>query len=49
LTGAITCSSSWAAGTQSSTATIAAGGYVKFTFFADGTSKQATFDIHGTY
>jgi hypothetical protein len=49
LTGAITCSSSWAAGTQGSTTTIASGGYVKFTFVADGTSKQATFDIHGSY
>jgi hypothetical protein len=49
LTGAVTCSSSFAAGTQGSTTTIANGGYVKFTFVADGTSKQATFVVSGTY
>jgi hypothetical protein len=49
LTGAITCSSSFAAGTQSGTTTIASGDYIKFTFVADGTSKQSTFVITGTH
>ncbi len=47
LTGAVTCSSSFASGTQSGTVTIAPGDYMKFTFVADGTSKQATFVITG--
>ncbi len=49
LTGAISCSNSFAAGTLGSTTTIAANGYVKFTFVADGVSKQSTFVIYGTY
>lgn len=40
LTGAVTCTSSYANGTQSGTTTLAANGYFKFTFVADGTSKQ---------
>lgn len=45
LTGAITCSSAFASGTQSGTVTIANGDFVKFTFVADGTSKQSTWVI----
>ena len=48
LTGAITCSSSWAVGTQSATTTIAAGDYLKFTFAADGTTKQTTWVVTET-
>lgn len=48
LTGAITCTNSFAAGTQSGTTTIASADFTKFTFVADGTSKQATFVITGT-
>lgn len=40
LTGAITCTTAWAAGTQSTTVTLARDDYLKFTFVADGTSKQ---------
>lgn len=49
LTGAITCTNSFAAGTQSGTTTIASGDYLKWTFVSDGTSKQSTFVINGTY
>ncbi len=48
LTGAITCTNSWASGTQSGTTTIASGDYPKFTFVADGTSKQTTWAFTGT-
>jgi hypothetical protein len=48
LTGAITCSNAFAAGTQSGTTTIAAGDYLKFSFVADGTSKQTTWVVTGT-
>ena len=40
LTGAITASPSWVAGTQSGTTTIAGGGWVNFTIVADGTSTR---------
>jgi len=42
LTGAVTCTTAagGAAGTQSATTTIANGDVIKFTFVADGTSKQ---------
>jgi hypothetical protein len=49
LTGAITCSSSFASGTQSGTTTVASGDYFKFTFVADGTTKQTSWVIVGTY
>ncbi len=49
LTGAVTCTSSYAAGTQSSTTTLASGAWVRFTFVADGTSKQTSWVIKGTY
>jgi hypothetical protein len=45
LTGAITCSSSFAAGTQSAHVTIASGGYIKFSFAADGTSTQTAWVV----
>ena len=49
LTGAITCSSTIASGTQSGTTTIAANDFIKFTFVADGTSLQTTWVVAGTY
>lgn len=49
LTGAITCSTSFAAGTQSSTVTLANGAWLAFTFVADGTTKQTSWVIVGTY
>jgi len=45
LTGALTCSNSWASGTQSGTVTIASGDWMKFTFATDGTAKQAAFAV----
>lgn len=48
LTGAVTCGSSWAAGTQSATVTLANGDWLKFTFVADGTTTQSTFRVGGT-
>lgn len=44
----VTCTSSFAAGTQSGTTTIAPGDFIKFTFTADGTSKQTTWVVKGT-
>lgn len=49
LTGVITCSSSYAVGTQSSTVTLAAGDALNFTFVADGTTTRASFDVWGTH
>jgi hypothetical protein len=49
LTGAVTCSTSFAAGTQSANVTLTNGDYIKFTFVADGTAKQATWVVKGTY
>jgi fibronectin-binding autotransporter adhesin len=49
LTGAVTCSSSLASGTQGTTVTIANGDFIKFTFVSDGTSKQTTWVVSGTY
>lgn len=48
LSGAVTCSSAFAAGTQSATVTLAAADYLKFTFVADGSSKQVTGVITGS-
>jgi hypothetical protein len=48
LTGAITCTNAWAAGTQSATVTITNGDYVKFTFIADGASKQTSWVVSMT-
>ena len=49
LTGAITCSTSFAAGTQSANVALTNGDYIKFTFAADGTAKQTTWVVTGTY
>ena len=49
LTGAVTCSTSFAAGTQSANVTLTNGDYIKFTFVADGTAKQSTWVVTGTY
>ncbi len=49
LTGAITCSSTIASGTQGATTTIANNDFLKFTFVADGTSKQTTWVVAATY
>ena len=49
LTGAVTCSSTIASGTQSGTTTIVNNDFIKFTFIADGMSKQTTWVIAGTY
>jgi len=49
LTGAITCTTSFAAGTQSGTTTLANGDYLKFSFVADGVTKQSTWVAKGTY
>lgn len=49
LTGAVTCSTSFAAGTQSANVALTNGDYIKFTFVADGTSKQTTWVVTGTY
>ncbi len=44
LTGAVTCTNSWAAGTQSGTVTIASGDYIKFTFVSVA-SKQTSWAV----
>jgi hypothetical protein len=49
LTGAVTCTSSFAAGTQSANVALTSGDYIKSTFVADGTSKQSTWVVKGTY
>jgi len=49
LTGAVTCSTAFAAGTQSANVALTSGDYIKFTFVADGTAKQTTWVVTGTY
>jgi len=49
LTGAVTCSPAFAPGTQSNTTTLASGDFVEFTFVADGTAKQTTWVVTGSY
>lgn len=49
LTGAITCSTTFAAGTLSGTPTLANGDWLEFTFAAGGTAKQSTWTVSGTY
>lgn len=49
LTGAVTCTTAFAAGTQSANVALTSGDYIKFTFVADGTAKQTTFVVTGTY
>lgn len=45
LTGAITCTTAFAAGTQSALVTLANGEYMKFTFVSDGVTKQTTWVV----
>lgn len=49
LTGAVTCSTAYASGTQSGTVTIAAGDFLKFTFVDAGTAKQITAVVTGSH
>lgn len=49
LTGAVTCTSSFASGTQSANVALTSGDYIKFTFVADGTAKQTDWVVLGTY
>jgi hypothetical protein len=49
LTGAITCSSTIAAGTQSASVALTNGDAINFTFVSDGASKQTTWVVTGTY
>ena len=49
LTGAVTCTTSFAAGTQSAHTTIGNNGFINFTYVADGVSKQSTWVVNGTY
>lgn len=49
LTGAVTCTTAWAAGTQSANVAFTSGDWIKFTFVADGTAKQTTWEVQGTY
>jgi len=48
LTGAVTCSTAFAAGTQGALQAISNGDYLKFTFVADGSSKQTAWVMSGT-
>lgn len=48
LTGAVTCTNSFAAGSQSANVLLTSGDYIKFTWVADGTSKQATWVVSMT-
>lgn len=48
LTGAVTATSSWAAGTQSGTTTLASNIWTNWTIVADGTSKQVQCTLKGT-
>lgn len=48
LSGAITCTSAFAAGTQSANVLLTSGDYIKFTFVADGTAKQSTWVVSMT-
>jgi hypothetical protein len=45
LTGPITCSNAFAAGTQSAHVTIPSGAWIQFSFTADGTSEQTTWVV----
>jgi len=49
LTGAVTCTTSYASGTQSANVSLTANDYINFTFVADGTSKQTDWVITGTF
>jgi hypothetical protein len=45
LTGAITCTTAFAAGTQTANILLTSGDYIKFTFVGDGASKQSTWIV----
>lgn len=45
LTGAITCTTAFAAGTQSGTTTIASGDFIKFTYVSAGVATQTTWVV----
>lgn len=49
LTAVITCTTTFAAGTQSATTTIASNDYIKITVVADGTSKNVFAAVTGTW
>ncbi len=49
LTGPLTCTSSYASGTQSGTITLASGDYLKFSFVAVSGSTQIGGVVTGTY
>jgi hypothetical protein len=49
LTGAVTCTNAFAAGTQSANVTLTNNDYLKFTWVADGITKQSTWVVTGTY
>ena len=49
LTGAVTCTTSYASGTQSANIALTANDYINFTFVADGTSKQTDWIVSGTF
>lgn len=45
LSNAVTCTNTFAVATQSGTTTIPSGGWINFTFVADGTSTQTTWAV----
>ena len=49
LTGAVTCTTGFAAGTQSANVALTNGDFINFTFVAGGTAKQTTWIVTGTY
>ncbi|MBU6231659.1 hypothetical protein KGP36_03240 [Patescibacteria group bacterium] len=49
LTGAITCTTAYAAGTQSANVSLTSGDYLQFSFVAGGTAKQTDWVVTGTY
>lgn len=48
LSGAVTCTNSFATASQSANVALTSGDYIKFTFVADGTSKQTTWVVSMT-
>lgn len=48
LTGAVTCTSSWATASQSANIALTSGDYIKFTFVADGNATQTTWLVSMT-
>lgn len=45
LTGAITCTTAFAAGTQTANVALTNGDYINFTFVADGTATRTTWVV----